>query len=221
MLKGLSRLYSSLVWESTVLLALCNEDILPADSEFGLVDMEKLGQKCAKNNETAETDGKKDDVTLPTSEKLDTDTDKTVSSLARSHNETGSNGVSLAMQSLSTQDSKPTSPMDVEPSTSGTVAAAGNDAKNKKYRSVIQLQAAQIKPLLTASSRLGRSLVELFGLLVKLCVGSPVRQRRSQMTTILTAPTQQARVIAEALTDLLTTGFRWTPPPTSPVPKLQ
>ena len=210
MLKGLSRLYSSLVWESTVLLALCNEDILPAESEFGLVDMEKLGQKCAKNNETAERDNKKDDVS---DDKTDRDGDNTPG-LVRGNHEMGSNGVSLAMQSLSTQDSKPTSAMDVETATT-------SDESNKKYRSVIQLQAAQIKPLLTASSRLGRSLVELFGLLVKLCVGSPVRARRNQMTNILAAPSQQARVIAEALTDLLTTGFKWVAPPTSPVPKLQ
>lgn len=44
------------------------------------------------------------------------------------------------------------------------------DVRNLKY----------IKPLLGASSRLGRTLAELFGLLVKLCVGSPVRQRRGQ-----------------------------------------
>ncbi len=41
-LKGLSRLYTSLVWESTVLLALCSEDTLPASCEFGKADMDKL-----------------------------------------------------------------------------------------------------------------------------------------------------------------------------------
>ena len=195
MLKGLSELYSSLVWESTVLLALCNEDILPADSQFGLIDMEKLGQKSTKAD--AAVNEKKDETKTETS---------ITGSMARGHGETGSNGVSMAMQSLTTHDKK----MDVEPP----------DSK-KKYRVVIHTQAAQIKPLLTASSRLGRSLVELFGFLVKLCVGSPVRHRRSQMNALPTPPTQQAKVIAEALTDLLTTGFRWTPPPTSPVPKLQ
>lgn len=34
-LAGLSRLYTSLVWESTVLLALCSEDTLPQDCMFG------------------------------------------------------------------------------------------------------------------------------------------------------------------------------------------
>ena len=41
-LKGLSRLYTSLVWESTVLLALCSEDTLPPGCEFGKADMDKL-----------------------------------------------------------------------------------------------------------------------------------------------------------------------------------
>ena len=41
-LKGLSRLYTSLVWESTVLLALCSEDTLPPGCEFGKADMAKL-----------------------------------------------------------------------------------------------------------------------------------------------------------------------------------
>ena len=41
-LSGLSKLYTSLVWESTVLLALCSEDTLPPDCLFGKQDMEKL-----------------------------------------------------------------------------------------------------------------------------------------------------------------------------------
>ena len=32
---NLSRLYTSLVWESTILLALCSEDVLPGQSKFG------------------------------------------------------------------------------------------------------------------------------------------------------------------------------------------
>ena len=41
-LEGLSRLYTSQVWESTVLLALCSGDTLPADCMFGRQDMERL-----------------------------------------------------------------------------------------------------------------------------------------------------------------------------------
>ena len=41
-LKGLSKLYTSLVWESNILLALCSEDALPAGCEFGKADLDKL-----------------------------------------------------------------------------------------------------------------------------------------------------------------------------------
>lgn len=41
-LKGLAELYTSLVWESTLLLALCSDDVIPLDSDFGREDMEKL-----------------------------------------------------------------------------------------------------------------------------------------------------------------------------------
>ena len=41
-LKGLSKLYTSLVWESNILLTLCSEDALPAGCEFGKADMDKL-----------------------------------------------------------------------------------------------------------------------------------------------------------------------------------
>uniref|UniRef100_A0A665X4Y6 E3 ubiquitin-protein ligase HUWE1 n=1 Tax=Echeneis naucrates TaxID=173247 RepID=A0A665X4Y6_ECHNA len=80
----------------------------------------------------------------------------------------------------------------------------------------------QIKPLLSASSRLGRALAELFGLLVKLCVGSPVRQRRSHHATSTgTTPTPAARATASALTKLLTKGLSWQPPPYTPTPRFR
>merc|ERR1712106_703030 len=41
-LSGLTQLYTSLVWESTVLLALCSDDALPAGCLFGKEDTEKL-----------------------------------------------------------------------------------------------------------------------------------------------------------------------------------
>lgn len=76
--------------------------------------------------------------------------------------------------------------------------------------------------IFTASSRLGRALAELFGLLVKLCVGSPVRQRRSHHATSTgTTPTPAARATASALTKLLTKGLSWQPPPYTPTPRFR
>jgi len=53
-----------------------------------------------------------------------------------------------------------------------------------------------IKPLLGASSRLGRALAELFGLLVKLCVGSPARQRRGQNSAATPPPSVHAKKVS-------------------------
>lgn len=41
-LRGLSRLYTSLVWESTVLLALCNDSALPPGCPFGRHQLQRL-----------------------------------------------------------------------------------------------------------------------------------------------------------------------------------
>ena len=41
-LAGLTKLYTSLVWESTVLLALCSDDSLPPGCQFAKEDILKL-----------------------------------------------------------------------------------------------------------------------------------------------------------------------------------
>ena len=101
-LKGLSKLYTSLVWESTVLLAFCSEDILPSDCDFGKADLEKLLPK----------DGGKT-LTAASSSSVATKTSKSIDVLKRSTGELGSNGVSAAMQSLTTSENSITA-MEVE-----------------------------------------------------------------------------------------------------------
>ncbi|KAL3853804.1 hypothetical protein ACJMK2_017313, partial [Sinanodonta woodiana] len=200
-LSGLSKLYTSLVWESTVLLALCSDDILPPVCDFGRADMEKLLPKDFKlEKETKDEDG-------------------IGSTLNRSTGEIESNGVSHAMESLTTSESSDT-PMEV---TSESQQSGGDkDSKKPKMSPILQAQVKHIKPLLSVSSRLGRALAELFGLLVKLSVGTRVRQRASQMLppTPVT-PTPAAQAVAKALTKLLADGLSWTPPEYSPVPKLR
>lgn len=86
----------------------------------------------------------------------------------------------------------------------------------------VSMTLSQPVGVFTASSRLGRALAELFGLLVKLCVGSPVRQRRSHHATSTgTTPTPAARATASALTKLLTKGLSWQPPPYTPTPRFR
>lgn len=206
-LEGLSRLYTSLVWESTVLLALCSEDVLPPGCEFGKADMEKLFPKTVKPEKESEGEG-----------------------LVRGHGEMGSNGVSAAMQSLSTSE-QADSPMDTNDAQGTTASTSTGDKskitldKDKKFKisPALQSQVKQLKPLLSVSSRLCRALAELFGLLVKLCVGSPVRQRRSyhQVPPPPTTPSPAAQSTAQALTKLLSSGLKWTPPEYFPVQKLR
>ena len=100
----------------------------------------------------------------------------------------------MAMENLSTDPTDVIS-MDVtnssaaisEPCQSGEQSSNKNQAKDKP-NPVLHYQIKQIKPLLSGSSRLGRALAELFALLVKLCVGSPLRQRRGQIPPMPAPP---------------------------------
>lgn len=182
-LRGLSRLYTSLVWESTVLLALCNDSALPPGCPFGRHQLQRL-QGTLQN--------------MP---------DAVASTSA-----------------VALDDSPPQNGMEVDvgiaDSPGGAASSTSVDGKANKTRS--QAAVKQIKPLLTGASRLGRALAELFGLLVKLCVGSPMRQRRGQQVPPSpTAPSPSARAVASALTRLLANGLSWEPPLTSPMPKFR
>lgn len=178
-LAGLTQLYTSLVWESTVLLALCSDDALPAGCLFGKEDTDKL---------------------LPPDLRCDD----------------GSRSEAVAMEVTET---------DVKVATGGSAPTADDsstESPTRQQSAATQHQMKLIKPLLSSASRLGKALAELFGLLVKLCVGSPLRQRRGQqVATPITPPSTSARAVASALAQLLYAGLSWTPPPSSPVPKFR
>ncbi|XP_031650503.1 E3 ubiquitin-protein ligase HUWE1 isoform X14 [Oncorhynchus kisutch] len=200
-LNKLSQLYCSLVWESTVLLSLCTPNSLPPGCEFGQADMQKLVPKEEKpsgsTTATASASGSR-----RTAESEAVAVDPSATCLLEGM---GLDGDTLA-------------PMETDEPTAGT-----SDPKTKsKLTPAMATRIKQIKPLLSASSRLGRALAELFGLLVKLCVGSPVRQRRSHHATSTgTAPTPAARATASSLTKLLTKGLSWQPPPYTPTPRFR
>ncbi|KAK1346260.1 hypothetical protein QTO34_000114 [Cnephaeus nilssonii] len=194
-LSKLSQLYCSLVWESTVLLSLCTPNSLPSGCEFGQADMQKLVPKDEKAGTTQggkRADGEQDAA----AGSMDASTQGLLEGI-------GLDGDTLA-------------PMETDEPTA-------SDSKGKsKITPAMAARIKQIKPLLSASSRLGRALAELFGLLVKLCVGSPVRQRRSHhAASTTTAPTPAARSTASALTKLLTKGLSWQPPPYTPTPRFR
>uniref|UniRef100_A0A3B4H3G2 E3 ubiquitin-protein ligase HUWE1 n=1 Tax=Pundamilia nyererei TaxID=303518 RepID=A0A3B4H3G2_9CICH len=197
-LSKLSQLYCSLVWESTVLLSLCTPNSLPPGCEFGQADMQKLVPKEEKpsgNTTASSASGSR-----RTAESEVVSVDSSAGGLLEGM---GLDGDTLA-------------PMETdEPS-------AADPKTKSKLTPAMATRIKQIKPLLSASSRLGRALAELFGLLVKLCVGSPVRQRRSHHATSTgTTPTPAARATASALTKLLTKGLSWQPPPYTPTPRFR
>lgn len=189
LLKKLVMLYTGLVWESTLLLALCTDDIIPPGSEFGKDEMEKLGASDLKNI-------------------IEVNWDEIVSNLS-------------VMENLTPGAPTTSSSMDVDGSISGGLRKVKpQDSSVKFVASPSQLK--YIKSLLGASSRLGRALAELFGLLVRLCVGSPLRQRRGQnfiQAQPFTSPT--SREIARVLSFILVDGLSYSKLPTSPVPKLK
>jgi len=71
------------------------------------------------------------------------------------------------------------------------------------------------------SSRLGRALAELFTLQVKLAVGTPSRQRRTQQLAAGSVPTPAADAVATTLANLLSQSLLWTPPSYCALPKLR
>jgi E3 ubiquitin-protein ligase HUWE1 len=243
-LKGLSRLYTSLVWESTVLLALCSEDTLPPGCEFGKADMDKLlppnfqqqpAQTAAPATSTSAESSRGAAMGAASSSAANatggTENEETFSPASGTSADSNSS-VTAAMENLSTDPElagmeidgeKASSSPTAATSSSTTVAVSSTSSSAKeKPNAALHYQIKQIKPLLSGSSRLGRALAELFALLVKLCVGSPLRQRRGQQVPPTPVPPSvPARAVATALTRLLASGLSWEPPPTSPVPRFR
>ena len=145
----------------------------------------------------------------------------------------------MALESLSTQDSPAaggggaggTEHMETQDATAAStpkgkdssVKSPDNDRykRLKKVSPQMQCRIKHIKPLLNVTSRLGKALSELFGLLVELSVGSPVRPRRAQPNPTPIPPSPASRSVATAVTKLLAKGLKWLPPSWLPVPKLQ
>uniref|UniRef100_S4RXM3 HECT-type E3 ubiquitin transferase n=1 Tax=Petromyzon marinus TaxID=7757 RepID=S4RXM3_PETMA len=206
-LSKLSQLYCSLVWESTVLLSLCTPNSLPPGCEFGQADMLKLlpKERAAGKTEKNKRRPKEAEALVG------------MESTARGLLE----GSVLPL----TLEGDPSSPMETEEVGVAGCASAVNDGKagKSKISPAMAARIKQIKPLLSAkaSSKLGRALAELFGLLVKLCVGSPVRRRSHHPATSATVPSPAARATATALTKLLAKGLSWSPPPYTPTPRFR
>lgn len=180
LLKNLVQLYTALVWESTLLLALCTDDIFPQGCEFGKEDINKLPSDNVEDNKTVGDPEPAAATTVPSAMELDA-------------------AVPLAPSPAKDESTSKSKKM---------IASPG--------------QLRYIKALLGASSRLGRALAELFGNLVKLCVGSPIRQRRGQnFPPAMAVTSNESKEIARVLSYILVDGFSYNKLKPSPIPKLK
>lgn len=222
LLYKLVQLYTALVWESTLLLALCTDDIIPVGCDFGKEDLDKLGEPPSAPVGTSGTSA----APMPSEVSLDTPMPST---------STQSSAAAASINDLTMDiDRVLNSTLDGESSSSGTSKfdsafsnAAGNASTSSSKQSTnIQRrivatpsQLRYIKSLLGASSRLGRALAELFGLLVKLCVGNRMRMRHPQNVTAYMS--SASRDIARVLSYILVDGLSHDQLPPSPIPKLK
>ena len=131
-LKGLSKLYTSLVWESTVLLALCSDETLPQGCQFGRADLEKL---------------------LPPELKTIADGPSCIGAVGM---ELGTNSVAAALQALSTEASPPAA-MEIDQDQ----LDAKDRPRSEKLTPAQQHQMKMVKPLLSTASRYGSDCLEI------------------------------------------------------------
>lgn len=205
-LKKMSRLYMALVWESTVLITITKSDqanqsqqqksntqaLSTNDNNYGLTQLDRL-PVTSINNEL--------------------DIDETQPAMAATLNElTPDRHDTRATKTDSTQTS---SNMDVDDSSKSSIERR---SKSRSKRIFIE-QSRLIKPLLVSTSRLGKGLAELFALLVKLSVGSPLRHRRNNHPTPNSPnapPSTAAQNVSGVFARLITDGLSWEVPSSLP-----
>ncbi|XP_022080949.1 E3 ubiquitin-protein ligase HUWE1-like [Acanthaster planci] len=218
-LRGLSKLYTSLVWESIVLLALFTPGALPEGCDLGKAEKEKL---LPKEIQVLVDDASKPSRKSEDSKSEDSKTEDPKSEDPEGAPRTGELDAGIAGSSLMDVSDMALSPMEVEDSTKPEGKDSRGAGTKPKMSQQMLRQLRQAMPVLYAPSRLGKALSELFGLLVKLCVGSAGRQRsRQQLQPNVNSPSEAARNTAKALTDLLASSLSWTPPPACPLPKFR
>lgn len=134
------------------------------------------------------------------------------SNAASAHINPAPSGASVSSGSIASNQSTATT----IPTTTNVIAPA----PRRLHRVVATAQQLKyIKSLLGASSRLGRALAELFGLLVKLCVSNPRNLQNANTNT--QSAMAASRDIARVLSYILVDGLAQDQLPASPIPKLK
>ena len=219
-LKELGQLYTSLVWESTILLAFCSDNAT-GYSKFGQTQLERLAALSKENQQQPATTA---NSSASTSVENSTGTLLQQPTAQQSTGDQAASGAAAA--SSNQMDIDESTQFNVEESIEKTkqqvevTQAILNNCRPKTKSNNLSPETKQIKALLTSASRLGRALAELFNHLVKLSVNSPLRQRRNH-TGIVPVPTSPSVVgVANSLTKLICSALSWIPP-ISPTPKFR
>ena len=196
-LQKLCQLYSSLVWESSVLLVLCTQENIPDECKSLKEDLQRLSELVENDAESSSSESNRQ---LPDETQRSSD---------------GSRRLSDDVLPLPDDFPKPSD----KPGTS-TSEEATTSSESQKTKPKVSPKLRLLKHLLAASSKLGRSLAEFFSLLVRLAVGSGQRQRRPQHLATPAMPTIPGKLIASQLAKLLTHGLSWKDPEKCEVPRL-
>lgn len=203
-LKKMSRLYLALLWESTVLSSLSrNGDASTMTS-----------QTQPRSQPLAPTDAQSSIAQLDrlplASFSTETEMDESQSN-QQSGAPTDQTNERQEVRTTRTDSTQTTLNMDVD----DTSKSSASDRKPRtRSRKVLVEQSKIVRPLFLGTSRLGKGIVELFQLLVKSSVGSPLRHRRNNhaMPSQPTIPSVAAQNVASVLAKLIADGLTWDIP---------
>ena len=234
-LKELGQLYTSLVWESTILLAFCSENN-SGYSKFGQTQLERLAALSKENQATtAATTTNNSSTSTSNEDNTSAGNNQMQQQLIVSATASSTGDHTQQQQTSSnTATNSNSNQMDIDESTQFNVEETIEKTKTQvevaqailnNYRSKIKSnklspETKQIKALLTSASRLGRALAELFNHLVKLSVNSPLRQRRNHSGISPIQINPSVTGVANSLTKLICNALSWVPP-ISPTPKFR
>lgn len=196
LLGHLSTLCRSLIWECTVLLALCTPGHIPEDSDFGMDDLRKL---------VPEFDRKAACVLSDLSDTKEAVREGTATEGSSSSVTPAAGAVLEQLIELESE----VAPMRCE-------ETSGLGDKMAKLSPQLTTIIKYIRPLLTVASRLGRSVSDIYAVLVRLFIIPQHQPRRYRQPP--SPPKQPAWECVAALTKTLVDGFTWLPPDLTPTP---
>lgn len=211
-LKKMSKLYMALVWESTILITITKGDQqagqyqnqkgavqapVPTSENYGLAQLDRLPVMGVS------AESEQDESQPPSTQQSGSEANVT------------SERPETRSISTRTDFTQTTSSMDVDDCSKSSSTERRTKSRGKR---VFVEQSKLIKPLLVSTSRLGKGLAELFALLIKLCVGSPVRHRRNNtsMPNAPVVPSAPAQNISSVFARLISDGLSWDMPSTLP-----